>query len=493
MFAKDCPDPKMIAYRPAIAAGQFYPANPDSLRNAIINYLDTAHPKRFQDADIRCIVVPHAGYSYSGPVAGYTYRELKGHHYDAIIIIGPSHAEAFAGSTIYDGDAYTTPLGIAKIDKELAVEIVSNSKEISFSKVCHSATENKYEHSIEVQIPFLQVVLPDIPIVPIVMGSQDYQTVNSLMKAISSSVKKLNKNVLIVASSDLSHYHSLDTARTIDKPTSAAFFRYDYFKLEQKFFSGGLEACGGGPIVTAMMAAEQLGANFAIPMLYQTSADSKEINGDSNRVVGYFSGMITKNDRQGINLLPTLTKEDQQDLFYAMKNSVQNTITKKETANKFPFKTITLTLSQEFAAFVTIKKNNHLRGCVGHTVPDKMLINEVEETASLAATQDTRFNPVTKDELPSLDYDITILSRFKRELDTSLIQPGNDGVYIRYGISSALFLPQVATEQNWNRSALMENLCRKANLPKDTYKNPKAEIYTFKALIINEESIKNAN
>ncbi|MFH1052539.1 MAG: AmmeMemoRadiSam system protein B [bacterium] len=480
LCSQDAPSPDMVSYRPATVAGTFYPNDPDELKLWVKRYLDNGEASD-KSQNIFGLVVPHAGYVYSGWIAGKAYKKVQGRKYDAVIIIAPSHTQAFDGSSVFDGDAYNTPLGEAMVDKELAKEISGVNDLVKISRKGHGWKGDRTEHSLEVQIPFIQTVLPKSKIVPIVMGTQDFESVDALMKAIVFSVKKLNKNVLIVASSDLSHYHDETTAKSMDGCLIKAFDKYDYFRIALNTFSRKWEACGGAPIVVAMMAAEQLGANKANTVLYSNSANSPYIKGDSQRVVGYFSGLIYKDEITN-DLLPLITNENRHKLLEVAKATIINTA--KEEEEIINIGVPAGELSEEYAVFVTIHKHGQLRGCMGHTIADNNLISAVEESAKLACSRDPRFSPVQEDELDELDYEITVLSRMKRILNIEEIEPGRDGVLLRLRYNSGLFLPQVATEQNWDRLTLLEQLGRKANLPKDSYKDSKAELYIFRGMVI---------
>ncbi|MBM2816246.1 MAG: hypothetical protein HW421_3008 [Ignavibacteria bacterium] len=481
--SQDRLDIKDISYRPPQFAGSFYPSHPDLLRKNLDDFLKLDSPLTVEDSII-ALVVPHAGYVYSGWVAGKAYRQVNGLNYDAVIIIGPSHQKSFKGSSVFSGDAYVTPLGNAMIDKKLSIEIASVNQNVRLSLDGHDWRTQQSEHSIEVQIPFLQRVLPNVPIVPICMGSQDNSSIDDLMKAIVFGIKNSGKNILIVASSDLSHYHDLLSAKSMDMPLTSAFGRLDYFKIASQCSSRKWEACGFAPIAVAMMAAEQLGANDAKPLLYSTSAGSPYAKASEDRVVGYLSGAIIKNENKTLDILPKLSEKNKKTLLKAARQTVEACSGKKE--NYSPGKS-SPELSENYAAFVTLKKKGELRGCMGHTFSNQPLIDEVIEAARLASTHDPRFPSVRKSELNDLVLEISVLSRYKRVLDTGEIQTGDDGVYLRLGDSTGLFLPQVAREQKWDTKTFLEHLGLKAGLKKDAYLNPNAELYRFRALVIKED------
>ncbi len=479
LCSQDAPSPDKVTYRPATVAGTFYPEDADELKNWIKKFLDKGAASD-KSQNILGIVAPHAGYVYSGWVAGQAYKKVQGRNFDVVIVIAPSHVKAFRGSSVFDGDAYITPLGELIVDKELAKEISKVNDLVIMSREGHGWKGDRSEHSLEVQLPFIQTVLPKTKIVPIVMGTQDFESADALMKAIVFSVRKLNKNVLIVASSDMSHYHDETTASSMDEKLIKAFGKFDYFRIALNTFTRRWEACGGGPIVVAMMACEQLGANKTETVQYSNSANSPYIQGDKKSVVGYFSGTIFCDDISD-DLLPLISKENRQKLLEVAKATIVNTAKDDEEIINID---IPVELSDEYAVFVTIHKHGQLRGCMGHTIADNNLVSAVEESAKLACSRDPRFSPVDAGELEELEYEITVLSRMKRVLDIEEIEPGRDGVLLRLGYNSGLFLPQVATEQNWDRKTLLEQLGRKANLPKDSYKDNKAELYVFRGMVI---------
>lgn len=478
---QDSPEPKDVSYRPATVAGSFYPSDQETLRKMVEGYLDVSSPVKINKKIIG-IIAPHAGYIFSGKVAGSAYREVHNQEYDAIIVIAPSHQKAFRGASIFDGDAYTTPLGIVRVDKVLAKEVSLDNDLVKLSRDGHSWTEGNPEHSLEVQLPFIQISLPNTPIVPIVMGSQDFQTADALMRAIVNAVKKQNKNVLLVASTDLSHFHNINIAKSLDSNIIEDFSRFDYFKLAYYLFSHQWEACGGGPVVVVMMAAEQLGATKAINLEYATSGDVPAGARNKDSVVGYMSGVLIIDEEQTKDKLPILTEEEKKYLINLAEQSVKNTITNKK-ASIIPKES--QPLLEKYAAFVTITKYGDLRACMGHTFATEPLVKEIENSASMASTQDYRFGPIEPKELKDLQYEISILSRMRRILNFNEIEIGKHGLYIRYGRNSGLLLPQVASERKWDVETFLKNTCLKAGLPSDTYLKPEAELYVFTALIIH--------
>jgi AmmeMemoRadiSam system protein B len=268
--------------RESVAAGSFYPADPDGLRRLIEGFLYDAGSSDLKN--IKGIVCPHAGYIYSGQVAVYSYRQIVGDKFDSIFLIGPSHTEYFNFSSIYSGDAYMTPLGLVYVDKERSKKLAGKSESIKLSLYGH-----KDEHSLEVQLPFLQVLFEDMKIVPIVIGQQSSQNIKELGESIGELFK--NENILIVASTDLSHYHPYNTAVILDQKVEKLINDYDPEALMTEFINDNVEMCGGGPVISTIIASTILGADTAKILDYKNSGD---VSGDKSAVVGYLSAAFYK-------------------------------------------------------------------------------------------------------------------------------------------------------------------------------------------------------
>ncbi len=268
--------------RESVAAGSFYPGDPDALRRQINKFLDNTELSKIED--IKSIVCPHAGYIYSGQVAAYSYRQISGKKFDSVFIIAPSHSEYFDFVSIFNGDAYRTPLGLAYVDKERSKILADKSSCIELSEHGH-----RDEHSLEVQLPFLQVLFDDIKIVPIVIGQQNNRNIKELGNTIGNLFK--NDNILIIASTDLSHYYQYNIAVSIDRKTENLINNFDPENLMLEFLRNNVEMCGGGPVISAMIASKILGANSSKVLNYKNSGD---VTGDRNAVVGYLSAVFYK-------------------------------------------------------------------------------------------------------------------------------------------------------------------------------------------------------
>ena len=273
--------------RPAAVAGSFYPADPKELARTVDGFLAQAGVPEIKD--VVAVIAPHASYIYSGSVAAYSYALLKGRKISRVVVIAPSHQESFGFSSIYDGEAFTTQLGQVPVDRAFAAGLVKASSLIRFSTRGHSVSKDRPEHSVEVELPFLQRVLGKFTLVPIVIGDQSYEACRALGLALAKSIQ--GTDTLIVVSSDLSHYHPYDDAVKLDHKTLRAIEEWDYLSLSQNFETNTWEACGGGPIVAAMIAAERLGARQARVLKYANSGDTTN---DRTRVVGYGAVAIYK-------------------------------------------------------------------------------------------------------------------------------------------------------------------------------------------------------
>ncbi|MEW6088146.1 MAG: AmmeMemoRadiSam system protein B [bacterium] len=281
-------DGKMIRY-PAVA-GQFYPAGKDELIKMIDGYLSKANPPKIEGT-LQGLISPHAGYVYSGPVAGYAYKILQDKKYKAVIILGASHHMPFSYGAVYypdGGDNYfRTPLGDVKINNTIPGKLLKN-------KTIFKADENPHlpEHSIEVQIPFLQRVLkPGFEIVPILFGTDSYQILEEAAGEIYEAIKDEN-DVLVIASTDLSHYYDYKTAQKMDKTGIDAIKTLNPLVLIEPVIKRETQLCGLPGVLVEMLLAKKSGANN-VQVLNMANSGDVEI-GDKNRVVGYSAVAITK-------------------------------------------------------------------------------------------------------------------------------------------------------------------------------------------------------
>ena len=469
--------------RQAAVAGSFYPADPKELSAMIDDMLAHATPAPV-DGPILAAVAPHAGYPYSGPVAAWTYAALKGHKYSRIVVIAPSHYVGFDFTSVYDGDAYETPLGTIPVDKEFAHQLTKMSSTIRLSEQGHTPTSAGGEHAIEVELPWLQKVFGNFELVPIVMGNQSYENSRALGVALAKMIgnEKKGGDTLILASSDLSHYHPYDQAETIDHKTLHALASWDYFSMSRNFETRTWEACGGAPIVAAMIAAERMGANKAEVLHYANSGDT---SGDHSRVVGYSADLFVKAPQGTAEDAPfSLTDKEKSELLALARKSAEYSVQTNKPYD--PPASASEMLNQEYGAFVTLTEAGLLRGCIGYTSPIKPLYITVRDTAAYAALRDPRFHPVSASELSQLEYEISVLSPLRRVTDVEQIKVGRDGLLMKNGDSEGLLLPQVPLEQKWNRQTFLEQTCVKAGMHPDCWKDENTDIFKFTAVVFGE-------
>jgi AmmeMemoRadiSam system protein B len=267
--------------RKSVIAGTWYPGNPKVLRTDIENFLHNV-PDGKIDGRVTGLIVPHAGYVYSGQVAAFAYNIIKGETFDAVIVLGPSHRTYFPGVSVYNRGGYETPLGVVPVDVKLANDIMTQSNMISHIPAAHAQ-----EHSLEIQLPFLQVVLGEFRFVPVVMGEQNRQTCETLAESIFRAIG--DRKVLMVGSTDLSHFHAYERAVKLDSVVLNHIEKMDGRGLLKDLESNVCEACGGGPAVVTMMVSEDLGAKTVKILKYANSGD---VTGDTRSVVGYVSAVF---------------------------------------------------------------------------------------------------------------------------------------------------------------------------------------------------------
>ncbi|OGL38698.1 MAG: AmmeMemoRadiSam system protein B [Candidatus Schekmanbacteria bacterium GWA2_38_11] len=265
--------------RESVIAGSWYPAKKEVLESQIDSFL--AKAKKEDNQGLMALISPHAGYVYSGPVAAFAYKQIEGMKFNTVVLIAPSHYMAIKGASVYNRGAFKTPLGLVEVDVELSNKLIDSNPNFYFNEDAH-----REEHSLEIQLPFLQRVLGNFKMVPILMWDKSFKNCKSLAATISSIAAP---DTLIVASSDLSHYHSQERAVELDKGVINGIESFNPEMLSRSFDGGICEACGAGPIITAMLASKSLGAKKTRILNYSTSGDT---SGDYSRVVGYLAAGI---------------------------------------------------------------------------------------------------------------------------------------------------------------------------------------------------------
>jgi len=270
-------------HRKPVVAGAFYPAEKSELQHVITRYLDDADPSQVQ-GEVVAVISPHAGYIYSGPVAAYSYRLLKELKPEVVIVLAPSHRGRFNGASVIPGGEYETPLGNVKIDETIGRKLVEKPH-FSFLKEAH-----QMEHSLEVQVPFLQSVIDSFTLVPVVIGTIDLDVCRELAGGIADAIDGDARKIAIVISTDLSHYHSYESAKSLDAMFMDGLRTFSEQKIKEAL-KHGAEACGEGPVLTGVILSKKLGAGRVEILKYATSGDTA---GDKSQVVGYLAAAIMR-------------------------------------------------------------------------------------------------------------------------------------------------------------------------------------------------------
>lgn len=468
-------------------AGQFYEGNPERLKKSINQYLEKADVVEIPGTLVG-LISPHAGYIYSGPVAAYGYKQLVEKKYDTVIVLAPSHRARFGGVSIIPSGVYRTPLGDVPIDSELAKKIAShNPDKFGFVRGVHEA-----EHSLEVQVPFLQATLQEgWKIVPIVYGDNDLRTCAMVAEAIAPHYDP-GKH-LIVASTDMSHYYPYEKANEMDRVALKYVTSLDIEGLIDAFKAGKCELCGTGPVLTIMVFTRALGGKAKL-LKYANSGDT---SGRKGEVVGYCSVAfyIEKKETEATDSpkneseteIQFKVTDEQKKMLLDM---ARKTLNSKIKYNRIPdFDYQDPLLEREIGLFVTLRKQpgEQLRGCIGHIFAQKKLAEALPELTVASATQDPRFPPVRESELDDINIEISLLSPPKKIDDWRKIKIPGHGVYVKRGFKRGVFLPQVADETGWDRDTFMEHLCvGKAGLPPDAWKDPDTELYIFTVIKFTE-------
>ncbi|MDH4209920.1 MAG: AmmeMemoRadiSam system protein B [candidate division WOR-3 bacterium] len=453
-------------FRASPHAGSWYPGDEAQLRQSIAGFMENARAK--VHGEIFGLVSPHAGYIYSGPVAAFAYKTVHGMEFDDVIVIGPSHRHGFYGASVDTLAGRQTPLGKIDYDTDIAKKIIAADQSIGYEPAAHAA-----EHSVEIQMPFVQYSIKSFKAVEIIMGTQDRKTCESLSQAIVKATK--GRKILIIASSDLSHYHSQTDAERLDNMVVEAMAKFDPELLYNRLKTDSCEACGGGPMITAMLVARQLGADKSKPLYYATSGD---ITGDRAQVVGYMAAAFYKEQEMKVGVDLGFSKKEKEKLKTIARETIEAVVRGKKTTTPTG---ITKKLKEPYGIFVTINKHGNLRGCIGRIIGDQPLYLSCQQMARAAALEDPRFPQVTEDELSDLEIEISILTPMRRVMNTDEIVVGRDGLYIRRGVYSGLLLPQVAAEYGWTVDEFLTQTCYKAGLSTDALKSKDTEIYRFSA------------
>jgi AmmeMemoRadiSam system protein B/AmmeMemoRadiSam system protein A len=453
-------------------AGQFYPSSKAQLSGMINEFLDKANPGSIQ-GNILVLISPHAGYGYSGQTAAYGYKLIRGKPYKTVVVLGTSHHRPFSGAAIMPEGSFQTILGRVDVDEEFAAKLIDRS-----SSIFPDDSAFVGEHSLEVQIPFLQEVLSGFKIVPLVVGDCSLPNCENIASILQEAIGT-RKDVLLVVSSDLYHGYSIKDAQEADSLTLGLIKDMDYQGLYYAMRESRAQACGGFGAVIALDAAKKLGYDKAAVLARTNSAQATGETLDGRWTVGYASVVVY--NPQGGEMLNIKQRKKLLEIARASIDTFLRSGKKIELSEDDPL------LKQEMGAFVTLNERGQLRGCIGNLSATQPLYLTIRDMAVEAAVDDPRFPALTLPELKETQIEISVLSPLKRVDSADKIELGKHGVLVRRGYHSGVFLPQVADETGWGKEEFLDNLCaHKAGLPADAWKNKDTELYIFEAEVFSE-------
>jgi len=460
--------------RPATQANRFYTGDAKELSEEVDSFL-ALHAKDRKYEQVAALIVPHAGYYFSGNVAAAAYQSIpEAKTYKRIFLLGPSHHEWLDGASVNtEYDYYSTPLGNVKVDVETAQKLIGADSVFSYQPKAHDR-----EHCLEVQLPFLQRRFGEVPpIVPIIISTNDFRKLQRIAKVLKTYMTEEN---LFVVSSDFSHYPKYEDACEVDARTGKAVESGDVERfiaqLEENARSGvrnlATSACGELAIATLMLMMQD-GSYEVKHLLYQNSGDID--NHDHSRVVGYHAFAVLRKSEFSLN------DEEKRILKDIALTSIKDSLDGKPIAQPTLNSQFSI-LNSKCGAFVSLHKQGRLRGCIGHFGEDVPLHEIVAEMARAAALEDPRFMPVTKDELDDIDVEISVLTPMRRIKSLDEFQLHKHGIYIKKGYRSGTFLPQVADEVNWTKEEFVGHCAQdKAGIGWDGWKD--AELYVYEAIV----------
>jgi len=443
-------------------------------------FADAVPPSR--NGPVLAVISPHAGYVYSGQVAASAIGAVDpDRRYANVFLIGPSHRVAFEGAALFARGTFVTPLGKVRVNEETAARLLRESTLFMVRDDAHV-----FEHSLEVQLPFLQVHLTkEFRIVPVVLGTDRPETCRKIAEALRPYLTPEN---LFVVSSDFSHYPSYAAAVTVDRETGEAIVKNSPDALlrvladhERRDVPNlATSACGSSGLLTLLyMSSNISGTSYEI-LQYKNSGDAA---GDRDRVVGYFAialrgqGARTRSEFK-------LTPDERSTLLGLARSTLQAHLGGGSPA---ALDAPTPPLKTPCGAFVTLRRDGELRGCIGRFDASEPLYRVVQQMAIAAATEDPRFPPVKAGELAGLEIEISVLTPMRRISSVDEFELGKHGIYMKSGNRSGTFLPQVAAETGWSREEFLGHCARdKAGLGWDGWK--KAELYVYEALVFSEHA-----
>lgn len=471
---------------PAVA-GLFYPKEEAELSQTLDALLAQEKPQTMK-GELRALISPHAGYPFSGPVAAFAYRLLKGRQYETVVVLGPSHYALFQGASIVNADAYRTPLGLTPISPKAAawaktspfvlepqcrVQQPQWSLQVSRPESSLDGdTPETWEHSVEVQVPFLQKTLQKFSLVSIITGQVDPRQIATAL------ADKLDDRTLVVASTDLSHFHPYDEARARDAATVQAMVDVDDERMQQIG-----DACGITPVLALLHLARLKGWK---PVLLDCR-NSGDTAGNKESVVGYAALAFFSQESEGFS------KEERKQLITLVRQTLQDKLAHKSGPEP-DISSLPARFQEAKGCFVTLTENGLLRGCIGHILPQEALYKAIRDNAENAAFRDPRFLPVKPDELDKIEIEISVLTVPEALPFTSpedlmaKLHPHVDGVVLQINGHNATYLPQV-WDQIPDKEEFLNNLAQKAGCAPGDWRNPGTQVFIYHVEAFKESEL----
>jgi len=471
--------------QPAVA-GQFYPGSEGELRSMLKDLFSHAVPSK-NIKNVVAVISPHASYVFSGGVAASSFNQIDPtKRYENIFVLGPSHHVAFEGGAIYSKGDFITPLGRVKVNTKLAQELIDKQVIFLSRDDAHSS-----EHSVEVQLPFLQYRLGrDFSIVPIVLGASTPETCRKIADALRPYFNQKN---LFVISTDFSHYPPYDGAVRADRRTAEAIASRSPENLLKAMRSNAQEGipnlatslCGWPCVLTLLYLVQDDPQVDVTIIQYKNSGDSNY--GQKDQVVGYYAIAVSLKEKNKAEKFD-LNEQEKRTLLQIARRTIEQYV-KNHHVDELDATKLSGDLKAPCGAFVTLQKNDQLRGCIGRFDASEPLYKVVQQMAIAAATQDYRFPQVEPQEIEHLEIEISVLTPMKRVTSPDEIELGRHGIYIKKGMQAGTFLPQVATETGWSREEFLGHCAQdKAGIGWDGWKD--AEIYVYEAKVFGEKDLK---
>ena len=464
-------------HRKPQSAGLLYPAEPSALAKTLSEFYSIAKKIPLSRSPL-AMVIPHSAYDKSGSVAASACAQAVGYDYETVVVVAPSHAGFFPGVSVFSGDTYATPLGEIEINKALVEEITSLNRTVYSSQNGHSGGDYSKEFTIEAVLPFLQIGLGKFKLVPIVTGDQEISSARALGEVLYSCLRR--ENALIVISSDLSHYHTRTAGATLDNLTRDALRKVDPERLMNLYQAKQVEACGMVGLIGSLICIQRMGVDEVLDIEYKQSEVSER------EVIGHLSMVFTRSKTMP-ELRLSSTRDGDSDRFDLndedkefLKKIVSESASANARGDKYTVpESGSKKLNRRMGVYVTAFIDGKSVGQSGFIKSRTTLLEATAEAASSALEERLSENPSTADELKDqISFKITLLSSLKRIHDLKKINIKTHGIMVKLEFNQAFSLPNESSGPNENIAEALERICLKAQLPRNSYRDRNAEIYS---------------